>query len=251
MRTGTIVAVGFLLVIISIAGVGLIVGSDLGDQEQSADVTPTETDTQTVARASEPEATQEGPETVNPTPEATQEVPETGYPTPESPEDSQTEPISLNQSRLVTAIEAELNEDRSFNSRYSTDTRTATQLSSMAEDHSQDMAEQQVLSHNVGNGTSQARYERNGLYDRCQFQVESYIQKADDNRLEVIGRVGLDNYAGGGSDSLEERLADGLVSNWEATPRYNERISYENADTIGVGVASTSNDEVYATVNFC
>ena len=245
MRTGTIVSIGLLLVIVSVAGIGLLVGSGSGDQSPSADAEVTETDQLTATP--EPTPTTTPPETVTP--------PQTVTPTPTEPstppEDDGTEPVVVDQPQLVTEIEAELNEDRSFTSEYSTDGQTATELAYMAENHSQDMADEQFLSHNVGEGNSGDRYEQRGLFDRCQFQVDNYIEDASDNELEAIGRVSVDNYADGGPGTLEERLAEALVSDWESSPTYSERISYENAETMGVGVAVSDDDDVYATVNFC
>lgn len=245
MRTGTIVAIGLLLVIVSIAGIGLLVGSGSGDQSPSADAEVTETARQTATLEPTPTTT----------PLATATPPQTATPPPIEPpgppEDDNTEPVVVDQPQLVTEIEAELNEGRSFNSQYSTDGQTATELGYMAENHSQDMAAEQFLSHNVGEGNSRDRYEQRGLYDQCEFQVESYIEDAGDNDFEAIGRVSVDNYADGGPGTLEERLAEALVSDWEASPTYSDRISYENAETMGVGVAVSDDDDVYATVNFC
>lgn len=236
MRTGTIVAIGLLLVLTTVAGFGLLIGSSLGNQGQ-----PTDAETPVANQQSDTGMSEPG----NPT-----AAPETATATP-TPKDEQTESVSVNQSQLVMAIETRLNKNRSFANEFNTDSITNRQLASMAEAHSQDMAGQQFLSHNVGNGNSQDRYERNDLFDQCVFKKESYIEDASDNDFEVIGRVSIDAHASGSSDSLEARLAEALVSDWEASPRYNERISYENADAIGVGVALSNNDEVYATVNLC
>lgn len=249
MRTGTIVAVGLLAVLISIAGAGLIIGSGSGGQGQAEQTEPADTAQPTEAATSEPVATAVGPGTSTPVPTPTPTPTPTATPTPTpTPEPQQ---VTVDQSELVTAIESEINENRSFNDKYATDTSTASQLSRMANAHSQDMANQQFLSHNVGNGNSGERYERNGLFNQCQFQVDNYIIDASDNDLEAIGRVDARSYASGDAGTLEERLAAALVSDWETSSTYSERISYENAEYMGVGVAVSSNDEVYATANFC
>lgn len=243
MRTGTIVAVGFLVVLASVAGVGLILGTGSGDQGQSGAAAPTATDGQAASTEPGPEATPIAPETATPAPTQPTATP--------SPEDDQSDSARVNRSQLVTAIETELNADRSFNNKFSTDSTTAARLASMAQAHSQDMADQQFLSHNVGNGNSEARYKRNDLYGQCEFQKDNYIVDASNNQLEVIGRVSVDAYANGGAGTLEERLADALVSDWKTTPRYDERISYENADAVGVGVAVSSDGDLYATADLC
>jgi len=234
------VAVGLLVVLISIAGAGLLLGSMAGDGQQgTAERTETQAEASTETAApepSEPTATESIPEPTR-TPASTR--------TPDQPEQ-----YTVNQSAIVEAIGTQLDEDRSPTNGYRFESQTASTLSEMAETHSTDMANERFLSHNVGNGNSRDRYQQNDLFNQCQFQVDEYIVDASSNRLEAIGRASIDDHTGT-VGSVEQSIATAIVEDWRNSATYSERISYENAEDIGIGVAVSSDNEVYATVNVC
>lgn len=238
MRTGTIVAIGLVVVVVSIGGVGLLLGAEPVERVQSDQSEPTATEPQTAS----PEPTETRTPTDTPTPTPVQTA------TPTEPDEPQK--ASVNESDLVAAIETELIQS-GFISQRSTTGNTPIQLRMMATNHSRDMAAQQTLAHNVGDGNSRERYERNGLFGQCEVSTENFIINARRDRLEVIGSANVDTHADGGFGTLEERLAETLVSDWSGDSTYNRRLSYDDASYFGVGVAVSDDNDVYATVNIC
>jgi len=117
------------------------------------------------------------------------------------------------------------------------------------------MADVGRVRHTIDEDTSADRYRQYDLYDTCRFQVESYIENAEDNDLEVIGRTYAgQEYPDNGTQKFnanDTAVADALTEDWLSSPVFHDRLTYENAGRIGVGVTVTNTGVVYATVNIC
>lgn len=123
---------------------------------------------------------------------------------------------------------------------------TLDTLVAMARFHSDNMAAQGFLSHVAGGYTAAERYEEYGLADRCRIADDSNTGVREDEELEVIGRVTV-----GENGTTEEELADAAVTTWFAEEEPRRRLTYRNAERIGVGVNVTDEGRAYLTVNLC
>ncbi|MBX0321527.1 CAP domain-containing protein [Halomicroarcula sp. F13] len=134
---------------------------------------------------------------------------------------------------------------------------TANQLSSMAGGHSVAMAEEGRTLHEIDGVDSADRYRRNDLYESCKFQAagKSYIRYPDGANFEAIGKTvaghvytddGQERFNGG-----EREVAKAIVKNWFETQPYRDRLTYQNAKRMGVGINVTEQGDVYATANVC
>jgi len=115
------------------------------------------------------------------------------------------------------------------------------------------MAEAGVARHTIDDVASVDRYDQYSLYDTCKFKIQSYVETADDNELEVIGQTYAgQEYPDNGTQQFngnDTAVATTLTDDWLTTQR--GRLFYENAERIGVGVTVTNTGTVYATVNIC
>lgn len=130
--------------------------------------------------------------------------------------------------------------------------RISDQLDRMAHGHSVEMADEPRVSHNIDGNTSVSRYKAAGLYDSCKFESDpgTYTVDAQYNRLEVIGYTVAGRTYDGQFHDTEEDVAEAIVSDWFAgTSR--DRLLYENANQLGIGVEVTGGGDVYATGNLC
>lgn len=123
---------------------------------------------------------------------------------------------------------------------------TLDTLTEMARFHSDNMAAQGYLSHVAAGYTAAERYEEYELDDRCRIADDSNTGVREDEEFEVIGRVAV-----GENGTTEEELADSAVTTWFAEEESQQRLTYQNADQVGIGVNVTDNGRVYLTVNLC
>ena len=182
--------------------------------------------------------------------------------TPDSSDDDVAEretvpPREFNDGNISAAIVENINDAREAEGleTLSASGTTAEDVRQMASSHSDAMAEAGLVRHTIDGETSRDRYERNDLYDTCEFQVESYIENADNNGLEVVGRTYAgQEYPEGGTQAFNENdtaVATALTDDWLSTQLFRDRLLVPNADRVGVGVTITSTGSVYATVNLC
>ncbi|RXK49205.1 CAP domain-containing protein [Halorientalis pallida] len=132
------------------------------------------------------------------------------------------------------------------------DGQVTTKLDTVAHNHSVAMADEARVSHAIDGVFSKDRYKSAGIFDSCQFNSDAgtYIVNAEGNRLEVIGHT----VAGRTHDSeflaTETEVARAIVTDWFSGTSRN-RLLYENAKQIGVGVEVTQSGDVYVTGNLC
>jgi len=230
MRTSLQAAIGIIMIFILVGSTGLLLGGISGDSDNTETATPTEqveVETQTDAARQVSTATA---------------IPET-----------ESTPVeqNLSERNIESLIESQINNHPDSVTRLSTDTKTAVELDTLAKNHSKDMADSISVSHEVGNGDSEARYRSADLYDKCQFQEQSYIVNAQRNRLEAIARADLNQYRGEDNETTETNIAEVIVEDWYNSITYRDRFQYENAEHLGVGVNISADQKIYATVNIC
>jgi len=125
----------------------------------------------------------------------------------------------------------------------------------MAENHSIAMMRAGTVAHTIDGVASEDRYKQNDLYTRCQINFGNYVERADNNALEVVGAsVAGQTYTYNGSERFnanETAVADALTEEWLSNDRLRDRLLIENANRMGVGIVVNTNSKVYATVNVC
>ncbi|MFC7177389.1 CAP domain-containing protein [Halosegnis marinus] len=150
----------------------------------------------------------------------------------------------IDREELRSAVVAEINERRGNRSvqRLSTDPT----LMEMAQFHSDNMAAQGYLSNTADGFTTAERYEEFDLADRCRIADDSNTGTREDEELEVLGRVTV-----GEDGSTVEELATTAVDTWFSQTEPRRRLTYRNADQIGVGANVTDAGRAYLTVDLC
>ncbi|AQL41361.1 hypothetical protein BV210_00915 [Halorientalis sp. IM1011] len=137
-------------------------------------------------------------------------------------------------------------------SELSTGGQIADRLDRMARGHSVEMADEDRVSHSIDGNTSVSRYKDAGLFGTCQFESDpgTFVVDARYNRLEVIGYTVAGRAHDGEFHETEENVAEAIVSDWfSGTSR--DRLLYENANQLGIGIEVTQDGDVYATGNLC
>jgi uncharacterized protein YkwD len=130
-------------------------------------------------------------------------------------------------------------------------------LTEMARGHSVQMANVGEAIHRIDGVTSAERYRDHELYDRCRWSSPdgNTLRTADDNGLEAVGRtIAGEPYESNGSRQFngnESAVARAIVESWWETKTYPPRLTYPNADEIGVGVEITRRNDVFVTANVC
>lgn len=231
---------GVLVVVAVIALTGIAVGGFVamelgGTTEGPADGTATTTVTATDGGGTAGTATATPTADNGDTPTGTVTATSTGTATP-APE--------IDESALEAAVIERVNDRRT--ERGVGPLSTLDTLTSMARFHSDNMAAQGYLSHVAGGFTAAERYEEYELADRCRIADDSNTGVREDEELEVIGRVTV-----GENGTTEAALADAAVTTWFAQDEPRTRLTYQNAERVGVGVNVTDEGQAYLTVNLC
>ncbi|MBX0285699.1 CAP domain-containing protein [Haloarcula salinisoli] len=239
------------VVLFAVFGTGVFVGMQVGglseegpDGPEASETSPETTDTQVTSTPSGSDSTTE--------PSDDSDVDDEDIVERET-----IPPREFNERNISASVVESINDAREAEGleRLSTTGSTAEDLRLMAGSHSDAMADAGLVRHTIDGLTSTERYEQYGLYDTCQFQVESYIENADNNDLEVIGRTYAgQNYPDNGTQRFNENdteVGNALTEDWLSTPVFEDRLLLPNAGRIGVGVTVTNTGSVYATVNIC
>jgi hypothetical protein len=234
-----------VIVLVSM-GVGVLIGMQIGGG--GAGTTGMSTPTPG-------EGTAQGPGDGESNPRAQTTIPGGEIETVQPPEEEQTIPARRFERREInTEIKRLINQRRTNRdlSDLITDGQVTDKLDTMARNHSVAMADEGRVSHNIDGNTSRDRYEAAGLYSPCQFESDpgTYVVDARYNRLEVIGHVVAGRTHDGEFIENEEEVAQAIVSDWfSGTSR--DRLLYQNANQIGIGVEVTQSGDVYVTGNLC
>lgn len=234
MNKGVVVVVG-VIALTGIAVGGFVAleldGTNGGPVDGTATTTVTATDGSGTAGTATATSTDDGTTTSTAT--------DTRTPTPTA-----TPEPEIDGATLEAALLEEINDRRA--ARGIGTLSTLDTLTAMARFHSDNMAAQGYLSHVAGGYTAADRYEEYELADRCRIADDSNTGVREDEELEVIGRVTV-----GENGTTEAELADAAVTEWFATDEQRERLTYRNAERVGIGVNVTDEGRAYLTVNLC
>ncbi|SDE78142.1 CAP domain-containing protein [Halorientalis regularis] len=234
-----------VIVLVSM-GVGVLIGMQIGGG--GAGTTGMSTPTPG-------EGTAQGPGDGESNPRAQTTIPGGEIETVQPPEEEQTIPARRFERREInTEIKRLINQRRTNRdlSDLITDGQVTDKLDTMARNHSVAMADEGRVSHAIDGIFSKERYKRAGLYSSCQFNSNpgTYVVNADGNQLEVIGHVVAGRTHDGEFLATEKEVARAIVDAWFSGITRN-RLLYENANQIGIGVEVTQSGDVYVTGNLC
>lgn len=241
--TGTGAALGLY-----ISGSGPFADSDAG-----GDAGPTPTPTVTPASGGEDtggRGTADGDRTADPTPTDTAGPMWTATATPTvSPTPATVPPDEFNETRIASLVVAEINERRA--ERGTDGLRTLPEVARMATNHSRRMSDQGYVSHAAGGFTTEERYRRNDLHDRCRMPDDTNTGIREGSDIETVDKVSAGGEFDGRLNRDERAVAADAVRNWFAQSTEREKLLNRNAGSLGVGVVVTADNHAYITVDLC
>lgn len=227
------------VVLVSVFGVGVLVGTQVDSEPLSP---PSATGGETPAAGGAAGTVTPGDASTEARTEARTEVP----------------PSSFDETTIAASIAALLNEERAAAgvTELSTTGRTADTLQAMASNHSDAMAAAGEVNHTINGQDSYDRYQANDLESQCQFSESgASLETPTGDRFEAVGStVAGQSYLEDGEQRFngnESAVASALVDHWLSTLPYQNRLTLDGADRVGVGVTVTDDGRVYATVNIC
>jgi hypothetical protein len=234
-----------VIVLVSM-GVGVLIGMQIGGG--GAGTTSMSTPTPGPSTAT-------GPSDGESNPAARTTIPGGEVETVQPPEEEQTIPARRFEAKEIRrSVKRQINQRRTDRglSELLTNGQVANKLDTMAHNHSVEMADEGRVSHAIDGVFSKERYRRAGLYSSCQFNSNpgTYVVNAEGNRLEVIGHAVAGRTHDGEFLSTEKEVARAIVDDWFSGINRN-RLLYENANQIGIGIEVTQDGDVYATGNVC
>ena len=250
-------ALGVLGVIVLVSmGVGVLIGMQLGGPTAAGPTDGNSSD----GGGAETTAPGESTETRTPFPESppTADVPGGSEPTVTAAGRTTVSYRRFDERDVAQLVKAEINERRTGAGlrAFVTSGGTVSELDRMARSHSDAMANAGAVRNYLEGNSSADRYRAFNLFETCSFpnEQDTFIVDATGNRLEVIGST----VAGRAYDrdapkfnENESQVASQLVTEWWEDPTKRERLSWVNAERIGVGVEITQDGSVYATANLC
>lgn len=249
-------ALGVLgVIILSSMGVGILIGMQMGGPAsgQTADGNETGGDATPL-----PNETTSSP---TPFPEAPPTAVGPGGPSPTVTlaERTTVSYRRFDENRIAALVKDRINDrrERAGLSPLQADGNTVDRLDAMATTHSIAMADAGKVRNFLDGNSSADRYREFGLYSSCAFsnEAETFIVDADGNQLEVIGEASAGRAYGTQANPQfnenESQVADQIVREWWADRAKRDRLSWDNAERIGVGVEVTQDGSVYTTANLC
>lgn len=243
-------AVGLLgVVVVASLGVGVLIGMQLGGGAQTATNATPGSDTTTATPV----------DGENGSASDSNSTSETATPADGTTEQQTTIPArQFDEDEVATHIATFVNEERTEAGRIEllTDDATGESVSELSRNHSVNMANAGQVAHDVGNGSTAARYKRFELFERCKFKSPegSYIRQPDE-KFELLGstHAGV-HYQDDGEEQFnadERDVARAIVDDWNESSTYSERMLVEGPEHMGVGVEVTQSGTVYATLDVC
>lgn len=245
---------------------GPLLGGGAGDGGGSAGPTPTVTPAGTASPTttggtdgggsgggdgSSGTATDEpGSANTTPPPTSTATPPATATRTPDAtPTPGPVRPDSLNETKIQLRIVKEINDRRV--ERGLEKLRVDDVLTRMAVNHSERMSEQGYVSHAAGGFTTEERYRRNDMYDVCTVPDDTNTGLRDGEALETLDKVSAGGEFDNRTNRNEREIAQDAVENWFAHEESRRKLTYENAERLGVGVHVSGSNRAYVTVDLC
>lgn len=165
-------------------------------------------------------------------------------------------PSSFDRAQIEAAVVAAVNDYRRENGLgpLSADGSHATALREMARNHSETMAREDVVAYRIDGVSSADRYERAGLREACKFPSagNNYVISPEDTDLELINAVPAGRVSGSSVENGNEgAVAAAIFDRWTEQSFYAEKLTYENAQEVAVGVVVREDGEAFATLNIC
>jgi len=208
-------------------------GTATSTDSPTASPTPTQAQTQTAS------ATQTATPTATPTP-----TPIPGY--------------AFDSETIENEMIEEINDERENRGlyRYETGTLTYENVRDMAREHSQVMAEENEVRFEIGGNSTEERYRRADLYDRCKYQdPEGGFIVQPDNSFQAVGRtVAGRTFQDEGEErryTNESQVAQDIVEDWFESSTYRRPLVNDGVDIIAVGVTVTDDGRVFAAAAIC
>lgn len=155
------------------------------------------------------------------------------------------ESSGVNETTVERQIHEEINDRRAEQglSRLAYD----PELSEIAQDHSQDMSDNDYVGHTGSDGSDfRERYQQAGYDCRVETTRNTYALGGE-NIAQTWYQERLDS---GDYYTSTEELAIGIVEQWMNSPGHRDNILKEYWQSEGIGVI-IAGDKVYATQNFC
>ena len=149
---------------------------------------------------------------------------------------------------IESKMEQRINEKRRSQGLDQLDTSglLATRVSQMARNHSEAMAEERRAIHKIDGQSTADRYRDADLYGACQFQKDGGGDTiSPTEKFENVETVNARYYMN------DTAIANDIVDNWFDNQFLRDRLTYENANALGVGIEITNRGDVYATSNVC
>lgn len=204
--------------------------TDGGDAESGGDRTTTTTATTPTESATDESVSWTDTPAATPTPET---VP----------------PESFDESNIETLVVEEINERRAELGKDSL--RALPEIDRMAGNHSRRMAAQRYASHAAGGYTTEERYRRNDLHDRCRMADDTNTGIQGGSAIETVTKVSAGSELNGRNNRDDRAVAVDAVENWFDEPAKREKLLNRNAGTLGVAVVVTERNRAYVTVDLC
>jgi uncharacterized protein YkwD len=154
----------------------------------------------------------------------------------------QTAPQDVDLNKVERLTVQYVNEERAERGRSKLDRRA--DLSRVAGEYAQTMAEYERVGHEVGGTTPEERYRSAAV--QCQYSGE--------NAAQTAYQITIDTSYGERYYENEDELARGLVEQWVNSPRHRENMFSGTHRAIGVGVEFKNQGGtwyVYAVQDFC
>jgi uncharacterized protein YkwD len=180
--------------------------------------------------------------TVTPPPTATPEPDTTATPGPVRPD-------SFNETKIRLLVVEEINDRRV--ERGLEKLRSDEVLTRMAGNHSRRMSEQGYVSHAAGGYTTAERYRRNGLDQRCGILDSERNTVRENREIETLDKVSAGGEFDNRTNRNEREIAVDAVESWFATDSERRKLTYENAEKLGVGAHVSGSNRAYLTVDLC
>jgi hypothetical protein len=180
--------------------------------------------------------------TGTPPPTATSEPDATATPGPIRPD-------SFNETKIQLLVVEEINDRRV--ERGLEKLRSDEVLTRMAGNHSRRMSEQGYVSHAAGGYTTADRYRRNGMYDRCKVFNDDETRIREGKQLETLEKVSAGGEYGGQVNRNDRDVAVDAVEKWFTENSDRRKLTFENAELLGVGVHVSGSNRAYLTADLC
>jgi len=147
-------------------------------------------------------------------------------------------PEPLNEEEVEEEVREQVNEIRTNSSLIVLEHDEDLHLQS--EDHTERMAENEMLSHQIGESTAQDRLGIAG----CGYGSENIVQSWANEEVDIPDSESIRTYD-------EESLAEALVASWMSSEGHRANILTSEFRSTAVSVEIRDDDKVYATQMFC